>query len=65
MAPSGMMADSLATAASVVGPDEALKLVQKFEGVELLMVREDGAGTRRTVESAGFEQFLIRSSEVK
>jgi thiamine biosynthesis lipoprotein len=57
IARNGMIADALATAASVLGPDGALKLIGKFEGAELLMVYEDEAGQQRTAESQGFKKF--------
>jgi FAD:protein FMN transferase len=57
IAPTGMFADAIATAASVVGPDQAAKLAPKFSGVELLMVYEDESGRQRTVESGGFRRF--------
>ena len=52
-----MLADGLDTAASVLGPDDALKLLEKFNGAELLMVVEDEAGQQRTVESPGFKNY--------
>ena len=55
IANSGMLADGLATAASVLGPDEAQKLVNKFEGAKLLMVYEDEAGRQQTTESPDFK----------
>jgi len=57
IAPSGMLADAIATAASVVGPDQAAKLAPKSSGVELLMVYEDESGRQQTVESDGFKRF--------
>ena len=57
IAPRGMIADGLATAASVLGPQAALELAAKFAGAELLMVYEDEAGRQQVVESAGFERF--------
>jgi FAD:protein FMN transferase len=54
IAPRGILADGLATAASVLGPDRALKLVENFPGAELLMVYENDAGQQRTVASRGF-----------
>jgi len=59
IAPRGILADALATAASVLGPDAALELVQKFPGAELLMVYEDEAGQQRVVETPGFKRFEI------
>jgi thiamine biosynthesis lipoprotein len=57
IAPRGSLADSLATAASVLGPEKALALCGKFDRVELLMVYENGAGEQRTVESSGFQRW--------
>lgn len=54
IAPLGMLADSLATACSVVGPEEALRLVARFPGTELLMVHEDEQGRLTEVQSPGF-----------
>jgi thiamine biosynthesis lipoprotein len=55
VAPHGMLADSLATAASVLGPEGALKLIQQFPGSELFMIYEDEHGQRQTVASPGFK----------
>jgi thiamine biosynthesis lipoprotein len=59
IAPTGMLADGLATAASVLGPDN-LKIVTNAGG-EYLMVFEDETGKQRTVESAGFVRFEIKA----
>ena len=59
IAPHDTLADALATAASVLGPDAALELVQKFPGVELLMVYENEAGQQQVVETPGFTRFEI------
>src|SRR4029077_10176951 len=50
IAPRGMVADGLATAASVLGPEKALEMIRKFAEVELLMAYEDEAEQQRTVE---------------
>ena len=57
IAPRGILADGLATAASVLGPERALRLIEKFGGVELLMVCEDAVSQQRTVESPGLKRF--------
>lgn len=57
IAPRGVVADGLATAASVLGPEKALSVSERFPGVELLMVYESESGEQRTVESAGFRRF--------
>jgi thiamine biosynthesis lipoprotein len=54
IAPRGILADGLATAASVLGPEKALALVAKYKDVELFIVHEDEAGRQRIVESPGF-----------
>lgn len=54
ISPLGILADSLATACSVVGPEEALRLVARFPGSELLMVHEDERGKLTQVQSPGF-----------
>lgn len=51
IAPTGTLADGLATAASVLGPDSSPALVGKFPEVALLLVHEDGSGRQRLVES--------------
>lgn len=59
IAPRGIVADGLATAASVLGPEKALSACERFPGVELLMVYESESGEQRTVESAGFRRFEV------
>lgn len=65
IAPLGMLADSLATACSVVGPEEALRLVARFPGSELLMIHEDEQGRRTQVESPGFWAYEAPSDVVR
>jgi thiamine biosynthesis lipoprotein len=60
IAPSGGVADGLATAASVLGPDRALGLIEKFPGSELLMVNEDDSGHQRSAQSPGFDRFEVK-----
>jgi thiamine biosynthesis lipoprotein len=57
IAPRGMAADALATAASVLGPDKALELVAQYPGAALLMVSEDAAGKLKEVASPDFGKF--------
>jgi thiamine biosynthesis lipoprotein len=54
IAPRGMQADALATAASVLGPEQGAKLIGQTKGAALLMIVEEGDGRMRTVTSAGF-----------
>lgn len=56
-------ADALATAASVLGPEEGLQLIEGVEGAEMLMVcalREDAP--RETV-SKGFGRLIMEAGE--
>jgi thiamine biosynthesis lipoprotein len=57
IAPRATLADALATAASVLGSDQALLLIRKVDGAELLMVYEDEIGQQRSVESPGMRRF--------
>jgi thiamine biosynthesis lipoprotein len=59
IAPQGIIADGLDTAASVLGPQPGLALAHKFEGAELLMVYEDESGQQTTIESPGFKRFEV------
>lgn len=65
VSPLGMLADSLATACSVVGPEEALRLVARFPGSELLMVHEDEQGRLTQVESPGFWAYAAPTEVVR
>ena len=55
----GAIADGLDTAASVVGPDQAKALMEKYEGADFFMLSEDDAGKQRTIESPGFKRFEV------
>jgi thiamine biosynthesis lipoprotein len=57
VAPRGMTADALDTAASALGPDQALLLVKKFDQAEMYMVAENEAGRQLTVTSPGFAKY--------
>lgn len=61
IAPTGTLADGLATAASVLGPDQSLALIGRYTSVELLMVYEDDRGQQRIVESPGFRRLEQRT----
>lgn len=54
----GMAADGIATAVSVLGPEQGLALVQDRKDVELLMVYANDGGEQRTVQSRGFSRFI-------
>lgn len=57
IAQDGTTADSLATAASVLGPREGLKLIENTPGAEALIVRKPDAEIER-IQSRGFSRFL-------
>lgn len=59
IAPTGALADALASAASVLGPEDGKDLVESLEGVEMLMVTRDDSGETRTVMSDGFGAYLM------
>lgn len=50
------IADALATAVFVMGTEEGLKLVEKLENVEAMVVASDG----KIKSSKGFKKFLVR-----
>ncbi|MBA2661375.1 MAG: FAD:protein FMN transferase [Bradymonadaceae bacterium] len=54
IAPDAMLADGLATGLFVLGPAEALKLVERLAGVEALVIGPD----MRVHTSSGFGQFF-------
>jgi FAD:protein FMN transferase len=49
-------ADGLATGVFIMGPDEGMKLIERTEGTEALIIDEHGKITM----SSGFNNFLIR-----
>jgi len=57
IAPQGIVADALDTAASVLSPAESLALIKTFEGAEIYMVHEDGLGEQRRSTSPGFAKY--------
>jgi thiamine biosynthesis lipoprotein len=56
IAPDGVTADSLATAASVLRPPEALKLIEAVRGAELLILRQPGT-ILEVHQSRGFNRL--------
>lgn len=59
IAPNCMLADGLATAASVLGPEAAIELMARFPGVEFHMVAEHAGQPQRVVESPGFKSLEV------
>lgn len=59
IAPTGMQADSLASAISVMGPKRGLKFVEEMKGVEFRMATIDGKQKKSVAESKGFSKHLV------
>ena len=64
VAPDGATADALDTAASVLGPEEGLKLIRDTKGAEGLFVRR-GAGGEVRSETSGFRAFVAPARPVR
>lgn len=60
IAPRATLADALATAASVLGPDQSLALIREIQGAELFIVYEDETAAQSTIESRAFKTFEAR-----
>ena len=60
IAPTGIDADSLATAVSVLGPNAGLKLVEETAQTEALILTEGSAGAE-SHQSSGFRIWIDRS----
>jgi thiamine biosynthesis lipoprotein len=58
IAPDATTADALASATSVLGPTEGIKLVERFPGTAALIVRAVGK-RREVVQSSRLGQFLV------
>ena len=52
-----MVADGLATAAALLGPDAALDLLAAYPGTEALLAVREPDGTLREIETPGFAAF--------
>jgi len=59
VAPSGIDADALATAISVLGEEKGLDLVEKLKDTECFVVKGPGESCT-TIQSSGFGKFLSR-----
>ncbi len=57
VAPSGMLADALASALSVLGPKAGFKLLEAYPGTAARIVISDEAGRERSYESAGWAKL--------
>jgi FAD:protein FMN transferase len=61
IAPDCTTADALSTAAVVLGPEKGIKLIEKYEGAEMLGVFIGPEGVEREVVTEGFERREVRS----
>jgi thiamine biosynthesis lipoprotein len=62
VAPDAMTADALATAASVLGPQDALALSEKRPDVEMMILHQHD-GQLRTVKSSGFARLEVTDAD--
>ena len=61
IAPTGVLSDSLATAASVLGPNKGIALVDSIEGAGVLMIQSTGDGIlnlREKLTRKGFKLMI-------
>ncbi len=59
LAPSAMLADGLATAALVMGPDRAPEMLKQFDASALFIMRDnDGGPSMREIDVLGFSKGL-------
>lgn len=63
LAPTGLAADSLASAVSVLGPQRGLELIEAIDGAEAYVVTGDGDDVPQVNVSAGFERFIAPRRE--
>lgn len=60
VAPTGILADGLASAVSILGPQRGLKLIESLPGTETLFVELRTDGARRETSSPGWKTLLTR-----
>lgn len=60
IAPTGIQADSLASAVSVLGPQAGLKLIESTRNTETLIIQGD---PKKVYESKGFDEYVLDSEE--
>ena len=58
LAPDCTTADALATAVTVLGPGEGLRIIETLDRVECMIITADADGALRIVTSRGFGAFL-------
>ncbi|MDX1948094.1 MAG: FAD:protein FMN transferase [Pirellulaceae bacterium] len=54
IAPTGIAADSLASAVAILGPEKGLSVIEKWPNTHLFLISEDEAGRQREARSAEF-----------
>lgn len=59
--PNTMTTDALSTTCMVLGPEQALDLIESIDGVEAYIIYEDDAKDQKVIMSSGFEQLIIRN----
>ena len=58
IAPNCMTADALATALTVLGPEEGMELLKEYRGTEAMLIVRNEDGTFSDVMSPGFKRYL-------
>jgi len=61
IAPNCMLADSLATALSVIGINRGLSIVESYKDVECLFVIREAGNRLKAFSSSGFSKFVVSS----
>ena len=56
-----MIADALATACMVMGPENGLKLIEEFKGAEALILYNSTEGKIEELMTSGFKEYLIET----
>jgi thiamine biosynthesis lipoprotein len=55
-----MLADGLATAIMVLGPEKGLTILEQFPGVEALLILREGENRFSTRQTPGFSKYLVK-----
>lgn len=61
IAPTGIQADSLASAVSVLGPEKGVGLIEDTSATEAFIVVATESGEATSHQSSGFQEFVVQS----
>jgi FAD:protein FMN transferase len=65
VAPTGIAADSLASAVSVLGPDAGMKLIERTAGTEALIFYQNSKGDNKAIQTSGFANLRADTIDVR